>query len=320
MLTATSSQDLVLESPAPAGNGAARCLRACPVCESVLREYALISSKTLKEAFYTPVVRDLVPSLHYGRCKRCGSLWATDGRRDAELLSRVYAQLPRDYWITRCDRTREYRQIDQLLDRFAAGDVLYDIGCGDGQLLRRLSDRWRKHGIEPGREAVGICRESGLDVVAGSPTGLQLEEVCDVVTCVDVLEHMLDPQAEVAAMARILRPDGILLILTGNPACWTARLAGGWWAYLHCVGHVSILSRTGLVRTLNNAGLEVIHQSTVSHAASIPLRPWLWQWVRNHWRCARGYRYRRMEYCRDHQLVIAKKAPRQMKRNRRCES
>ena len=128
----------------------------------------------------------------------------------------------------------------------------------------------------------------------------------DVITCIDTLEHMLDPRAELEAMMRMLRPEGILLILTGDAGTWTARLAGPWWEYLHCVGHVSVLSRRALLTYLTRAGLKVIRQETVSHFAGVKPGPWLLELARNYWRRARGYGYRHLRYCRDHQIIIAR--------------
>ncbi len=282
----------------------------CALCNVSLRPYALIAACYLDEAFYTPELRSRVPELCYGRCRGCGAIWATDARRNEGLLAEIYAGLPAEYWTNLSGHQPSFERWDGLLQRFAPGRLLCDVGCGDGKFLEGISKRWERHGLEPGRAAAALCRSRGLDVTVGTPLTTDGVNTYDVVTCIDTIEHTLDPRVELDAMAGMLRPGGVLLVLTGDASAWTARLPGSWWEYLHCVGHVSVLSRRALLTLLRRAGLEVLQDQTISHHASVPLGRWLWELGRNHWRRARGYRrYRRMHYHRDHQLVLARKPP-----------
>lgn len=280
----------------------------CALCGDTLRSYASIPARYLGEAFYTAELQRRVPELRYGRCAGCGSIWATDARLDERLLARIYAGLPPEYWTNLSGHPPSFEHWDGLLQRFARGQVLCDIGCGDGKFLEGISRRWEKHGLDPGLEAAMFCRRRGLDVRAGTPRSADAPSTCDVVTCIDTIEHMLDPAAELDAMVSMLRPGGVLLVLTGDASAQTARLSGGWWEYLHCVGHVSVLSRQALLTLLSRAGLELLHQESVNHHAGVSLGRWLWELGRNHWRRVRGHRrYRRMHYHSDHQLAIARK-------------
>jgi SAM-dependent methyltransferase len=280
----------------------------CALCHQALRPYAVIPAHYLDEVFYTVELQNRVPDLHYGRCCRCGAIWATDERRSDGLLASIYAELPTTYWTNLSGHPPSFEHWDGLLQRFARGRALCDVGCGDGKFLEGISKRWEKHGLELGREAVALCRGRGLDVRLGSPLTADPTRVYDVVTCIDTIEHVLDPRAELAAMARMLRAGGLLFVLTGDASVWTARLPGPWWEYLHCVGHVSVLSRRALLTSLRQLGLHVLYQQTVDHHAGVALRTWLRELARNYWRRLRGYRrYRRMHYHCDHQLVIARK-------------
>ncbi|MBK9119924.1 MAG: class I SAM-dependent methyltransferase [Phycisphaerales bacterium] len=281
----------------------------CGVCNVPLRPYARIDARYLGETFYSAELRALVPSLEYARCSCCGSIWASDARRDPELLARLYGALPEDYWTALAHPTALYHRIDDLLQAYAPGRIVCDIGCGDGRLLQALSARWIKLGIEPGAVAVQRCRAAGLDVRLGTPARRSDLPPCDALTCIDTLEHMPDPAAELQAMVRLLRPGGVLVLFTGDPSRWTARLAGQWWEYLHCVGHIAVLSRAALRDRLQAAGCEVRRMETVPHAGGVGLTAWWRRWLENHWRCRRGQRYRPMPYCHDHQWVVATKRP-----------
>lgn len=287
--------------------GAFPTLRACPVCGPDLLPWAEIPSRYVREAFFTDELRALVPALSFGACPQCRSIWATDRRRDAELLNRIYTQLPYEYWTRFSCDARLYRHVDDLLHRFAPGRVLCDVGCGDGKLLQSVSERWEKHGIEPGRAAAKLCRAQGFIVTVGTPCTTIDETTYDAITCIDTLEHMRDPGAELAAMAAMLRPGGVLLIYTGDPAAWSARLAGRWWEYLHCVGHISVLSRRAITQLAARCGLSVIHRERLGHGAGASPAVWLRGYITNVYRGLRGCRYVRLPYCRDHQLFVARK-------------
>ncbi|HOO18289.1 MAG TPA: class I SAM-dependent methyltransferase [Phycisphaerae bacterium] len=234
-------------------------------------------------------------------------MWACDARRDPELLARCYAASPQGYWTNLRNDERMHARIAALLERFAGGRQLCDVGCGDGRLLMALRTRWRVHGLEAAPAAVKLCRAKDLDVEFGTPANSDRVGAYDAVTCVDTLEHMLDPVAELSGMAAMLRAGGVLLAITGDARSWTARLSGAAWEYLHCVGHISVLSRAGLCRMLTGAGLSVLTQRGLGHSASVGIRAWAAVWLGNLWRRFRGYRSRRVPYCHDHQLVIARK-------------
>ena len=67
----------------------------------------------------------------------------------------------------------------------------------------------------------------------------------DVVVLADVLEHLDDPVAAIDRCARLLRPGGVLCVVTPDPSSLTARLAGArWWGYLPA--HTVLLPRRTL--------------------------------------------------------------------------
>lgn len=283
-------------------------LTSCPLCGGAVRPHARIDARRVDEVFLTEQLRALVPHFTFVRCVHCASLWADDARRAPGLLDALYADLPPEYWGPLVATDAYFGWIESLLRRYARGPYVWDVGCGDGKLLSALSARWRCAGLEPGRSAVQRCREAGLDVRAGSATTAGLRECADAVLCFDVIEHVADPLGELAAMAGMLRPDGVLIVLTGDAAAWTARLAGPVWEYLHCAGHVSILSRPALVRCAASLGLVVEAAETVDHPYSKALAAWLPDVLRARWRRFRTGLYPRLRYCRDHQVLVARRA------------
>jgi SAM-dependent methyltransferase len=301
-MTTLSCQPTAATNAAPP---AAVALSTCPVCAGRLRFHARIRATRIGEVFMRQGLSSL-PALECARCRDCGSIWATDGRRDSARLVSAYTDLPGEYWSNLHASPRDLMLLERLLVRHAPGREIWDVGCGDAHLLRHLGPGWRRHGVDLGREAVARCQAAGLDVRVGTAVDLSTG-VADAVVCLDVVEHLLQPEAELREMARALRPGGVLLVSTGDAGRWAARLAGPFWEYLHCAGHVSVLSRRALCLLLERAGLHVVHTQNLNHFSSAPLWRWLLGVLRNHWRRWRGYGYRRLAYCHDHQLVLARK-------------
>ena len=100
-----------------------------------------------------------------------------------------------------------------------------DVGCGGGLLSEGLAASGAKvTGLEPGEGAIGAARAhlagSGLDVdYRQAELGDFLTEnpaPFDVITCMEVLEHVPDPGELMRQCAELLRPGGLLFFATLN--------------------------------------------------------------------------------------------------------
>jgi len=102
-----------------------------------------------------------------------------------------------------------------------AGKVVLDVGCGGGILTESMARRGaRVTGIDLSEKALQVAElhllESKLDVRYQKSSVEDYEGMCDVVTCMELLEHVPDPAAMVAACARLVRPGGHAFFSTIN--------------------------------------------------------------------------------------------------------
>jgi SAM-dependent methyltransferase len=91
---------------------------------------------------------------------------------------------------------------------------ILDVGCGTGANLKMLATCGRAEGVDISPQAVEFCRQRGLDSVKlGAIEHLPYEsDSFELVTALDVIEHLDDDVAGLREMRRVLRRDGRLLL------------------------------------------------------------------------------------------------------------
>lgn len=161
-------------------------------------------------------------------------------RDDAEI--RKFEALAARWW----DPTSEFRplhEINPLRMGFIsvkinpAGHRCVDIGCGGGILSEALTHQGASvTAIDLAEASLSVARlhqlESGLDIsylnVSAEDLAEQQPGNYDIVTCLEMLEHVPDPEAIVAACATLAKPGGHLFFstLNRNPKSWLFSIIG----------------------------------------------------------------------------------------------
>ena len=105
------------------------------------------------------------------------------------------------------------------------GKKVLDVGCGGGILSEAMAAAGAEvSGIDLSEKALKVAKlhllESGLNVdyqlISAEAFAEQKQGVFDVVTCMEMLEHVPDPAAIVAACARLVNPGGHVFFSTLN--------------------------------------------------------------------------------------------------------
>ena len=125
------------------------------------------------------------------------------------------------------------------IDRLAplAGKEVIDVGCGGGLLTEGMALRGaRVTGIDMGKAPLSVAQlhqhESGLDIDYRQTTAEQVAAErpgsYDIVTCLEMLEHVPDPSAVIAACERLITDDGhvILSTINRNPKAYLFAVIG----------------------------------------------------------------------------------------------
>ena len=123
-------------------------------------------------------------------------------------------------------------QIDQhwALDEHSraplSGKTALDVGCGAGLLTEPLARLGAKvTGIDATPDVIDIARDHanamGLAIDYRAGDVQELDGRFDLITCMEVIEHVADPAAFVELLAARLSKDGLLLLSTPNATGWS---------------------------------------------------------------------------------------------------
>lgn len=119
-----------------------------------------------------------------------------------------------------------------------AGTQALDIGCGGGILTESLARSGAyTTGIDMGKAPLQVarlhCHESDLEIdyqqMTAEAMAQQYPGKFDVVTCLEMLEHVPDPGSVISACRRLLKPNGHLFLSTinRNPKAYLFAIIGG---------------------------------------------------------------------------------------------
>ena len=128
---------------------------------------------------------------------------------------------------------------------------ILDVGCGTGANLEMLKQFGDAEGVDVSDDALEFCRMKGLKVHKGLAEKLPFDdETFDLVTALDVVEHLDDDIAGLKEMYRVLKTDGKTLIFV--PAfMWL------WGVQDDISNHRIRYTRQQIVERLNLAGFKI---------------------------------------------------------------
>ena len=152
-------------------------------------------------------------------------------------------------------------EIDSSLKKNAS---ILDVGCGWAQALLSFKEKgFDCFGFDPAIEAVDYGCKKGLNIKHAGLEGMDVFEgkKFNIVSMLNVLEHLADPIKSIDQIKKILKPSGILVIDVPNEFN-DFQLAGrdvhdldDWW--VAPPNHLNYFSKDSLVKLLDNMGFNV---------------------------------------------------------------
>ncbi len=197
---------------------------ACPLCESrdlVADHVGICSSHLLYR-------EPLPPTMQWLRCETCTHVF-TDGYFTDAAFELIFSdsnpvQLPS--WSTdhntRILNAKMVTAVVEILGR-RTGEWL-DVGFGNGALMTTAEEfGFGVAGVDLRQAAVTLMQQMGYDARCCDITALDQDRRYDVISLMDVLEHMPYPREGLASADRMLKEDGVLYISMPNRDCFVWR-------------------------------------------------------------------------------------------------
>jgi 2-polyprenyl-6-hydroxyphenyl methylase/3-demethylubiquinone-9 3-methyltransferase len=127
------------------------------------------------------------------------------------------------------DQIDQHWQCDECGRTPLNGKTALDVGCGAGLLAEPLARLGaRVTGLDAAPEVIAVARDHAaamglaIDYRAGDVHAL--DGRFDLITCMEVIEHVAEPAAFVQALALRLAPNGLLIMSTPNATAWSRLL------------------------------------------------------------------------------------------------
>lgn len=127
------------------------------------------------------------------------------------------------------DQVDQHWQVDECSRAPLVGRMALDVGCGAGLLAEPLARLGAKvTGLDASPKLIAVAQEHAnaveLDITYRTGELSELEGEFDLITCMEVIEHVADPAVFVQALAKRVAPGGLLILSTPNATGWSKLL------------------------------------------------------------------------------------------------
>ena len=226
--------------------------KRCPGCHDVMRPAGW--TLTEPEAGRAPIA--------VLRCPVCGLVttpWLFAGQEEVASLYTQYSYCSETAWDIPAATLHSLRRWVRQMEPFRRLNRWLDVGCAAGALLRAAVEHgWHAEATELSTVAAERLRSEGFVVHVGFLTNLGLPiESFDVVTMIELIEHLADPMEDLRSIYSLLRPGGALFLTTPNARSLRCRLFG-FRETLGPPGHLWGFTPKALRKLLRRVGLRPV--------------------------------------------------------------
>ncbi|MBF0538680.1 MAG: class I SAM-dependent methyltransferase [Nitrospirae bacterium] len=231
--------------------------KVCWICAS--RSLELMRPSTIRRPLSE--VNFAITDPNYGitsaiyRCQGCGFLQCAQLN---DTLQYYRTLKDEEYDNSAQHRLHQADKLLQTVTRYKKSGSLLDVGAGTGYLLQQAQLLgFETVGVEPSSWLCEKAVKKGLNVLCGVLPNPVLSPPYDVVTLIDVIEHVTNPVDVLSSVTGVMAGDAIGVLVTPDVESLAARLTGRrWWHYR--VAHVGYFTRKTISLALDRAGLRPI--------------------------------------------------------------
>lgn len=190
------------------------------------------------------------------KCAVCGTLFAKlsfENEKTADEVQDLYDHYydVANFKLPKAAEISLQKMVDSFADFRQTGNLV-DIGFGEGGMLSVAEKNgWKCFGTELSPQALKYGAERGWTVSNDAMSDEQFpKNGFDVVTMVELIEHVPNPDFFFETAFKLLRPNGLLFLTTPNNNSINQRWLGADWSVIAPPEHITIYSPTGMKKAL----------------------------------------------------------------------
>jgi len=228
----------------------------CPCCKS--DEITVIGKIPPSTGFAGRHLSSTLEGHSLYSCKVC-NLYFRYPRMQKDEMDALYRSGAETSWTpTEEEKRPDWDIASRWVDSTEIEQKVLDVGCFSGEFLTGLGKGAALYGIEIHQQAANRARESGIIILGGDFKVLDsVEERFDIVTSFDVIEHVYDPKVFLNMLAKSAKPNGKVIISTGNTMALSWRLMGSRYWYCTNAEHISFINPDWCRAVAGECGLKV---------------------------------------------------------------
>jgi SAM-dependent methyltransferase len=171
----------------------------------------------------------------------CGAVFLSPFLSPDEL-KKLYSEAYYEPWGLAAEKEEGLRQMKlrtftarlKKISRFLKTGKVLDVGCATGYFLEAAEAAgWETYGVEVSEYSSRLAQKKfGNRIFTGTLEEAKFaDKTFDLITLSDLLEHIRDLDAFMQEVVRILKPSGLLMIVTPNAASLSCRMMGAKWSH-----------------------------------------------------------------------------------------
>lgn len=244
-------------------------LDQCPICGSI--DTCELYPKNLdirKLVFTYEFSPESQKTFRVVRCRNCTHVFCSPLPKD--IYKNYKDVIDKEYLCHTKTRKLSAKVVLDIIKSYIPLGKMLDVGCATGDFLEVARDSgYAVEGLELSHWSSEIARKKEIIVHESRLRDLTLkfQAKFDVITMWGVIEHFQDPFSEINYINKLLKPDGILAIWTGNVDGAMSRILGRRWWYWQGQ-HIQYFTYSSLNYLLEHVGFEHIVTKSYPIAAS----------------------------------------------------
>lgn len=207
----------------------------CPLCES---DNIFPVGNIKYEKSFSSTQIELKKTPEYWHCRDCNSGF-TQHIINEQDSKRLYSSNKKNKWLSSNFQEEKTDDLIKNISSYLKPNInVLDVGCNTGELLDFVAAKGAiTYGLEYSELGMAESRKKN-HTVFNDLNQITQNNFFDIIFAFDLVEHLYDVNEFINKCYNLLKISGLLIILTGDSECLSARLAKNKWWYVTYPEHI----------------------------------------------------------------------------------